>query len=280
MGYLSEYQYYENSGISPTDANFGEYQYVGLLDIVNNYKLMYTGNQELVNNVDDYKIMFHAKRAIQELNYDAFKEIKALELEVADSLRFVLPRDYVNYVRISLIQEGILLPLSQNTQILGATSYMQLANGRLDFSESISGQDLTAERSNLGLAEGARVFSTGQGSDAMYSNVNPQFDIDKASGVINFTSAMSGETCLIEYISDGMEGGDESLITVNKMFEDYIYAAISYSILDSKLGVQEYVVHRARKKKTALLRNARIRISDINPGRLLQTLRSQGNTIK
>ena len=30
--------------------------------------------------------MFHAKRGIQELNYDAFKEIKSLELKVYDDL--------------------------------------------------------------------------------------------------------------------------------------------------------------------------------------------------
>lgn len=275
--YLSEYEYYENAGINPSDANHGEYQYVSLLDIVNNYKLMYTGNQELVNNVDDYKVMFHAKRAIQELNYDAFKEIKSLELRVEDSLRFVLPRDYVNYVRISMVKEGILMPLSQNTQILGATSYLQMNDGTVDIDPTTGATEV---ESQLDMANGTRLFSTGQGSDAIHSNKNPMFDINKASGVINFTSAMSGETCLVEYISDGMEGGDESLITVNKMFEDYIYAAISYSILDSKLGVQEYVVGRARKKKSALLRNARIRISDINPARLLQTLRSQGNTIK
>ena len=52
---------------------------------------MYTGNNSLVNNENRYKILFHAKRAIQELNYDAFKEIKVLELDVCDSLRFVLP---------------------------------------------------------------------------------------------------------------------------------------------------------------------------------------------
>ena len=55
---------------------------------------------------------------------------------------------------------------------------------------------------------------------------------------------------------------------------------ISYVILDSKLGVQEYVIRRASKKRSALLRNARIRMSDINPAHLLQSLRSQGNMIK
>ena len=281
MAYLSEYDYYANGGVAPTDSKWGDYQYVGLEDVVRNYKLMYTGNTSLVNNVEDYKILFHAKRAIQELNYDAFKEIKTMELEVADSLRFVLPMDYVNYVRISLVKGGILYPLQQNTQLLNATSYLQETNGQLQLGVPDSdGNVLTEEPSELKLAGGVKLFQSGTGSDAIYSNKHPQFTIDKARGVINFTSGMSGETCLVEYISDGMEGGDDSLITVNKMFEEYLYAYITYSILDSKLGVQEYVVRRALKKKTALLRNARIRISDIHPGRLLQQIRAMGNTIK
>ena len=90
MAYISQYNYYENNGAAPLDANWGSYQYVSLKDIVNNYMLMYTGNNSLINNENRYKILFHAKRAIQELNYDAFKEIKVLELDVCDSLRFVL----------------------------------------------------------------------------------------------------------------------------------------------------------------------------------------------
>ena len=82
MAYLSGYQYYENSGNVPQDANWGPYQYVSLTDVVNNFMLIYQGNHEIVNNINRYQVLFHAKRAIQELNYDAFKEIKALELDV------------------------------------------------------------------------------------------------------------------------------------------------------------------------------------------------------
>ncbi len=89
MAYLTQYQYYENAGASPEDANWGSYQYVSLRDIVTNYQLMYSGNNELVNEKSRYKILFHAKRAIQELNYDAFKEIKVLQLNVSEDLRFV-----------------------------------------------------------------------------------------------------------------------------------------------------------------------------------------------
>ena len=274
---LSEYQYYLNSNQQPTDANWGSHQYVSLADIINNYNLIYVGNQSLVNNVPPQVILFHAKRAVQELHYDAFKEVRAMELNVEDSLRFILPRDYVDYVRISVNKDGILYPMQQNTQILSATSYEQDDAGELVF----DGTNLTEVDSNLDLAEGARILQFGRGSDAQFSNKNPQFVIDKMRGVINFTSEMSGNSCVLEYISDGMnETGNPADISVHKFFEEYIYAYITYAILDAKLGVQEYVIRRALKKKTALLRNARIRISDIHPSRLLQTLRSQGNTIK
>jgi hypothetical protein len=91
---------------------------------------------------------------------------------------------------------------------------------------------------------------------------------------------MANNSCILEYVSDGMEGGDDTQVTVNKLFEDYVYAYISYQILNGKLGVQEYVVNRARKAKSALLRNAKIRLSNIHPGRLLMNLRGRDKWIK
>ena len=93
MAYISQYQYYENGGNQPISENWGSYQYVSLYDIVNNFLLMYSGNHSLVNNEERFKILFHAKRAIQELNYDAFRQIKILELSVDDTLRYILPSD-------------------------------------------------------------------------------------------------------------------------------------------------------------------------------------------
>jgi hypothetical protein len=77
-----------------------------------------------------------------------------------------------------------------------------------------------------------------------------------------------------------MENGDNSLVSVNKLFEQYIYAAIRFEMLNSKFGVQEYIINRARKERGALLRNAKIRMSNIHPGRLLMNLRGMDKTIK
>ena len=129
MPYITDYQYYTD------DANWGSYQYVSLQDIVNNFMLMYNGNHSLVNNEERYKILFHAKRAIQELNYDALKEVKILELSVCDTLRFVLPHDYVNWVRISLYKDGILRPLTENIQTNWSSAYLQDNDCRILFDD-------------------------------------------------------------------------------------------------------------------------------------------------
>jgi hypothetical protein len=307
MTYISQYQYYENNGNTPEDKNWGSYQYVSLQDIVTNFMLMHTGNHSLVNNEERYKILFHAKRAIQELNYDAFKEVKVLELDVTESLRYVLPSDYVNWVRISIYKDGWLRPLTENIQVLSSNAYLQDNNGNILF--DINGNILQPQFSNIDYdrlnnlkksiylnqnspyngnlgwcMDGNWYFDykigAAYGLNTETANFNPTFNIDKKAGVINFDSSMAGETCILEYVSDGMENGDNSLITVNKLFEQYIYAAIKYELLNSKLGVQEYVVTRARKERTALLRNAKIRMSNIHPGRLLMNMRGMDKWIK
>lgn len=307
MAYISQYKYYANEGATPEDENWGSYQYVSLYDIVNNFMLMYSGNHSLVNNEERYKILFHAKRGVQELNYDAFKEIKVLQLSVGDNLRYILPSDYVNWVRVSLYKDGLLRPLTENIQTNSSAEYLQDNTGRILF--DIDGNILKPEFSDIdydritGHTKSIYLNGNSQfdgvagyncngdwyfdyavgprfGLNTETANFNPTFVIDKKTGVINFSSDMANESCVLEYVSDGMEGGDDSKITVNKLFEDYIYAHIEYSLLNSKLNVQEYVVRRAQKRKTALLRNARIRISNIHPGRLLMNMRGQDKWLK
>ena len=307
MAYITQYQYYENGGLNPEDKNWGSYQYVSLEDIVNNFMLMYYGNHSAINNEPRYKILFHAKRAVQELNYDAFKEIKILELSVCDTLRFVLPSDYVNWVRVSLYRDGLLMPLTENIQTNWSSAYLQDNNCKILF--DMDGYALSPQHSTLDYdritgskrsiylnenspydgkegycCDGNWYFDYGIGAryglNTETANANPTFKIDPKGGVINFSSGMANELCVLEYVSDGMENGDDSLITVNKLFEEYVYAYIEYSILNSKLGVQEYMIARAKKRKSSLLRNAKIRISNIHPGRLLQNLRGRDKWIK
>ena len=306
MAYLTAYQYYTNSGNTPTNANWGSYQYVSLKDIVNNFLLMYQGDDKLVNNVSKYQILFHAKRGIQELNYDALRNIKVLELNVGDDLKFILPSDYVNYVRISVESDGILYPLHENSQINYATAYLQDNNNEILFDQD--GDVLEAEEAELTrkrlegvdlsqyLLQGPRYGQWGWCLDGYWyfgyglggrfglntelANENPSFRIDKQGGVINFSSGVKDMLVVLEYISDGMESGNNDNVTINKLAEDFLYSYIRWAILDNKIGVQEYVVRRARRDKWASLRNTKIRLSNMHPGRLLMPLRARDNWIK
>jgi hypothetical protein len=305
MAYITGYQYYENSGNNWEEDNWGSYQYVNLIDIVNNFMLMYVGNDKLINNVERYNVLFHAKRGLQELNYDAMKETKIVELTVCDNLRIVLPPDFVNWVRISLYKDGILSPLSENIQTNFAQSYLQdndcrvlfdIDGGVLIGTSSLDGDRIDGTQKTPYLGDGKMHGRMGYNIDGNWvfdmplggrmglntetANTNPTFKVDKKSGVVNFSSHMADQTIVIEYVSDGMENGDDAKVNVNKLFEEFIYAYIKYSILSSKFGIQEYIVNRARKEKSALLRNAKLRLSNIHPGRLLMNLRGQNKWIK
>ena len=280
MTYINQYQYYTNNGNAPEDANWGSYQYVSLQDIVNNFMLMYQGNHELVNNINRFQILFHAKRGIQELNYDAMKEIKVLQLDVGNNSRFILPADYVNWVRISLYDnDGQLRPLTENIQTNYSNAYLQDNDCAILFDQDgnilkpenstidvkrLAGQNKTMYLNNKSFMDGQEGWlidgkwyfeyriGARYGLNTETANVNPTFRIDKKNGVINFSSDMANQLCILEYVSDGMEGGDNDEISVNKLFEEYVYAYIQYAILNAKLGVQEFVVKRAQKNKSAL----------------------------
>ena len=147
MAFLTDYQYYDNNGNLPENENWGSYQYMTLDDIVTNFMLMYVGNDKLINNVERYNVLFHAKRAIQELNYDSLKEIKILELDVAENLRYILPADYVNWVRVSMLKDGCLHPLTENIQTNWASAYLQDNKGRILFDQN--GEILTPSTSTI-----------------------------------------------------------------------------------------------------------------------------------
>ena len=302
MPYINNYQYYKNNGAIPEDENWGSYQYVSLSDIVNNFILMYVGNDKLVNNVDRYTILFHAKRSIQELNYDALRNIKVLELQLGTELKMIMPPDYVSYVRMSMLINGVLIPLVENRTVMSATAYLQ--DNNLDIVFDSNGEIVTGT-SKLDILRGDNMLYTGGGiynnqmgycCDGQWyfnysigsrygmntedANRNPKFTINKESGVIDFSSGVENAFIVLEYISDGMENGDSTKITINKLAEEYVYNYLKWAVLNNKFGVQEYIVARAKKEKTATLRNTKIRLSNMHPSRILMSLRGKDKWIK
>ena len=301
MGYISNLAYYTNGGVNPSDANWGSYQYMPLSDIINNFMLMFVGNDKLLNNVDRYNVMFHAKTAIKELNYDAMRNIKAMEIEIDNSLKLVLPPDFVNFVRISLEVNGKLIPMEENRGLTSVAGYLQDNNYDILFDSdgSVLVGDAKIDIDRLNGVDQSLYTGSGQfnncygwnvddewyfgrrfGAEPSEMNISPKYKLNRASGVIDFNSDMAGQFIVLEYVSDGMENGDDAKVGVNKLFEQYVYAYIKWALLNNKYGVQEYVIRRAQKEKSALLANARIRISKLHPSMLLMSLRGRDKHIK
>jgi hypothetical protein len=286
MAYLTDYQYYLGSGGAASE-NHGSYQYISLKDIVKNYMLMYVGEDQKVDNVPAYKVRFTAKQAVKELNYDAFKSTKIVEDVVESSLKYVMPSDYVDFIRISKLKDGVLYPMMENRNAMSADVYLRDNSNQILFDND--GEVLLANSSELEQSRINNITEDTSDDDCCYSyhigakyyldtataNNNPTFRVNRAAGVIDFDSTMSGVTFVLEYISDGMEGGNDSLININKFFERYIYAYITYELLDAKVDVADSVKTRARQKQRALYRNARVRMNGMSQLDLLMTLRGQ-----
>lgn len=291
---LPPIDYYEDP-----NENWGGYQYVTIKDIVNRFMLTYIGDDRILpSSTKRYQVIYHAKRALQELNYDVLKEIKAMELELGDTLQIILPSDYVNYVRISFLdQNGMFHPLIENrdTTIITAP-YLQDNQFNILFDQNgypLEGQSLTninSKSANLGNVSqytacgggcgDSSCMSNGCGGpnyglDTSKSNKNGTFNIDKKLGVIQFSSEVKYNTIVLEYISDGLESNDESEIEVHKLAEACLINYIAWQMLHTKYNVQEYIVNRFRKEYFSQLNNTKIRMADLKGEKIMQLLKGR-----
>ena len=287
---MTDFEYYENSGVTPKDENWGDYQYVLLKDIINNFYMMYVGDDKVINDCKRYEVIFHAKRGLQELNYDVAKEVKALELELPTNLQLPLPKDYINYVRISWVDDdGKFRPIIKNNQSGIVTTYLQDNNYNILFDndgQALEGTSTTEINSknpksnNLNDEGSAYQYGSRFGIDGKTANQNGTFIINKNLGVMRFSSDLVGKTIVVEYVSDGLSDLAEDETRVNKLAEKFLYHFIKYEILTNKFGIQEYIVQRAKTEFRAIRNNTKIRMMGVRYDEILQSMRGGSNWIK
>ena len=116
------------------------------------------------------------------------------------------------------------------------------------------------------------------GLDPQHAQSNGSYYIDCAQGKIHFSSNLSGETIILDYISDSL--GNEDEMKVHKFAEEAMYKSIAYGILSTKSNVQEYIVGRYKKERKAAIRQAKLRLSNIKLEELTQILRGKSKWIK
>ena len=120
-------QYYQGN-------DFGNYQFTSLEDIINQFMVVYVGDQKIISKASRIDVAFHAQRALAELSFDTFKSIKAQEIVVPTTLQMILPHDYVNYTKLSWSDSaGIKHPLYPTNSTSNPFSILQDDDGNYDF---------------------------------------------------------------------------------------------------------------------------------------------------
>ena len=117
------------------------------------------------------------------------------------------------------------------------------------------------------------------GLDPQHAQVNGSFYIDELAGKIHFSSNISGETVVLDYISDSL--GTDGEMQVHKFAEDAIYKHVAHAILStSSSQVHQQLAPRFKKEKFAATRQAKLRLSNIKLEEITQVLRGKSKQIK
>ena len=287
------------------ENNYGSYSYVKIGDIVNNFLVAYIGAGKLVLDVKRTDVIFHAKRALQEFSYDTLKSKKSQELTVPKSLSVVLPQDYVNYVNIYWVDQNgrqhIIMPSNNlhqsptelpiqdnkgvpmqdafNENIEAASSIIDDRWDKNNFNNQanlLNDPLLASEFFNdyIGMVG----YGQRYGLDPQYDNINGYFNINNRINKISFSNNLVDKIINLEYISDGLSSDLDT--EVPKMAEEAMYAYILHAIIATRANQPEYVVQRLKKEKSAKLRNAKIRLSNIKLNEFVQVTRGKSKWIK
>ena len=117
--------------------DLGNYQFTSLDDIISQFQIAYVGEDKIISKIKRADVAFHAQRALQELSFDTLKSVKAQEIVLPPTLSMILPRDYVNYTKVSTVDSaGIKHPLYPTKDTSNPFSVKQKGTGAYSFDNS------------------------------------------------------------------------------------------------------------------------------------------------
>jgi len=284
MSSMIPQEYYES------EVNHGSYVYITLEELVTNFVANYTGDGKILGKSKRSQIIYQFKQGIKKFSINALREVKAVELELGDTLDITLPPDYVNYVRISYVNPdtGELMVLSVNDDMPLATAYLQDHDAAILFDDNgfilegttyfTSINDNVTQRNIIGTANLCEIENPYTFDPAR--NANGTFHIDTRQGRIHFSSDNASRVLLLEYISDGLEYSNESDIKVTKLAEEALYHYVNYYLMFTLSGVPLYEKNEAKKAWESSYKNAKIALMNIKIPDLMLALNARRKLLK
>ena len=261
------------------------------------------GDGKIIDHATKQDILFHAKRAIQEFSYDVSRVEKIFEVRVPTTLVVPMPQDYVNYVKLSWIDDNGLERLIYPTNQTSRPSQAVLQDTDSEYLYDTDNSLLLTENETTPLFEGIETndslgssstndyfthnsdyghsvigFGRRYGSTPEHLQVNGVFVHDEANGQFGFSSNLSEKILTLHYVSDGL--GTDAEMQIHKMAEEALYKHVAYAILSSKQNVPEYIINRFKRERRAAMRNAKLRLSNIKLAEIAATMRNKSKQIK
>ena len=280
---------------SDNAANYGNYQFTSLDNIINAFMVVYVGEDKIISKVNRTDVQFHAMRAIQELSYDVFRSVKSQEIEVPNTLSMILPQDYVNYVKIVRVgSDGLERPLYPARKTSDPFAITQDSDGNYQYTDNALTEQTPSNTSenfedvtpvnyqlyDINYSSDIEISTEGRryGLEPEHSQINGSYFIDNSRGLIKFGSALAGETITLHYVSDSL--GTDNEMVVHKFCEEACYKWIAYGILSTRSNTPPFIISRFKKEKFAETRKAKIRLSNIKMEEFTQVLKGLGKQIK
>tara|TARA_Y100000592_G_scaffold32439_1_gene51543 strand:+ start:141 stop:1316 length:1176 start_codon:yes stop_codon:yes gene_type:complete len=281
----------------------GDYRYISLKNIVNNFMFGYVGDGKLINTAKRSEVLFYAKRIIQEYNYDIGRVEKIQEVEVGPSLSIPMPQDYISYVRLSWIDTaGVEHPIYP-ARFTSRPSESILQDSDYDYVFADEGDTITTDSITVNRFEDfpinnlsgtvnnddyfynqnyhtERIANPGLrfGLDPEVAQENGSFTIDEVNGKFGFSSNIKDKIITIKYISDGL--GTDAEMKIHKFAEEGMYKSLVYHMLSTRAAVPEFIINRYRKERRAAMRNAKHRLSQLKIRELAQVMKGKSKQIK
>lgn len=277
----TEQSYYE-SGSTTGDG------YLSIETLVNDY-MANIDPDDYDHGVKRAKVIYNIRRAIRELYMDVMQDIRAIEMDVSENLSIPIPYDYIDYVRISWVDDnGNVYPMAENKDLSIAKQYLQDSDYNLLFDQNgfallgtpytqVYHDDASSSTTEYNLCEYNTAFMPNFDRSKVFENGG--YVVDKEAGLIRFTSDVYTKAVLLEYVTDGLyvdsqKGFTESDIKIHKYAEAAVHAYVFNANIAKRRNVPRYAQMAARKEWYNEKRKTKRRVSSFTARELRQALRS------
>tara|TARA_Y100000593_G_C4304978_1_gene335283 strand:- start:1643 stop:2353 length:711 start_codon:yes stop_codon:yes gene_type:complete len=227
---------------------------------------MYIKVEEIVNDViieegknseNDFLRYFKlATNGLKELHFDVGGNIRTVELIVDPSTLTVdLPNDYVNYTKIAIYgSDGDLhnLGLRNEKSLIKSSSTSIVSDDEL----------------NPTFYEYTQEYGVGGGN-----NANGYYRVDPENGTIQFTSSLSGDKIILEYISSSPIHTKNNAVVVHEFCSEALRSYIHWKSIQRKRNIPPAEKESYKREYYNQKRVARARMLSFNKQEALQTTR-------